>query len=339
MLSSVNAVTAKAMVIATMQAGLVPFLTGSPGIGKSSIFHEIAKMGQLEIIDLRLSQCDPTDINGFPDLKGKKATYVPLDTIPIVGDEIPVGKEGWMLLLDEFNSASPAVQAASYKLVLDKMVGNHHLHPKVFICCAGNLETDNAIVNPMSTALQSRLIHIQMEADVESWLTWAMENNIDYRITSYLQFSPKNFYSFIPDHTDNTYACPRTWHFANKLIQKVTLNSPIIRPLLNGCISSPVASEFLTFCNIYKELPTIKELEASPETVNMPSAPSTLFAITGFIATHSTDKNLSQLAKYISRMPMEFQIVCWREMQQRNPDTCKHPVYQQWAVKNIRELY
>jgi hypothetical protein len=339
MITPVKISVAKRMIISIMQAGLVPFLTGSPGIGKSSIFHEIAAMGNLEIIDLRLSQCDPTDINGFPDLKGNKATYVPMDTLPLVGDAIPLGKVGWMLLLDEFNSASPSVQAASYKLVLDRMVGNHHLHDKVFICCAGNLETDNAIVNPMSTALQSRLIHIQMETNMDDWLVWAMDNKVDHRITSYLQFAPKNFYSFTPDHTDSTYACPRTWVFANKLLQKVTMDSDIIRPLLNGTLSTHVTSEFLAFCNIYKELPSLKDLESSPETVSIPTSPSTLFAITGFIATHATDKNMASLAKYISRMPMEFQIVCWREMQQRNPDTCRNPVYQQWAVKNIRELY
>ena len=49
--------------------------------------------------------------------------------------------------MDEFNSALPSVQAACYKLVLDRMVGQHHLHKKCFIVACGNKETDNAIVD------------------------------------------------------------------------------------------------------------------------------------------------------------------------------------------------
>lgn len=45
-----------------LQAGLVSFLHGSPGIGKSSLIQDIAKEYNLEVIDLRLSQCEPVDL-------------------------------------------------------------------------------------------------------------------------------------------------------------------------------------------------------------------------------------------------------------------------------------
>jgi MoxR-like ATPase len=50
-------------VITILAAGLVPNITGSPGIGKSDIIRGIAKQFRLKVIDLRLSQCDPTDLN------------------------------------------------------------------------------------------------------------------------------------------------------------------------------------------------------------------------------------------------------------------------------------
>ena len=158
------------MVTGFIQAKLVPMLVGSPGCGKSQIIHQIAKEYNLKVIDLRLSQCDPTDLSGFPTTKGNKAGYLPMETFPIEGDKIPEGYSGWMLFLDEMNAASPAVQAAAYKLVLDRMVGIYHLHKNVAIACAGNLETDNAIVQPMSTALQSRLVHLELVVDVKEWL-------------------------------------------------------------------------------------------------------------------------------------------------------------------------
>lgn len=38
-------------------------LSGSPGCGKSQVAYQIAKKHKLKLIDLRLSQCDPTDLN------------------------------------------------------------------------------------------------------------------------------------------------------------------------------------------------------------------------------------------------------------------------------------
>ena len=36
---------------------------GSPGVGKSDVVHQIAKQRGIELIDLRLSQLDPVDLN------------------------------------------------------------------------------------------------------------------------------------------------------------------------------------------------------------------------------------------------------------------------------------
>lgn len=60
---TVNAADAKTMMVEAMKAKLVPMMVGSPAVGKSSIVRSIADDFNLELIDLRLSQCDPTDLN------------------------------------------------------------------------------------------------------------------------------------------------------------------------------------------------------------------------------------------------------------------------------------
>lgn len=59
----VKASQAASMIAKFIKARLVPMLQGSPGAGKSSIIQAIAKEYQLKVIDLRLAQCDPTDLN------------------------------------------------------------------------------------------------------------------------------------------------------------------------------------------------------------------------------------------------------------------------------------
>lgn len=278
---------------------------------------------------------------GFPMVnKGSnKAAYVPMETFPIEGDEVPDGYEGWLLFLDELPLADRAVQKAAYKLILDKMVGNYRLHKKVAIVAAGNLETDNAMVEEMSTALQSRLIHMIMETDVKQWIEWATTNEIDYRITSYIQWAPNNLYNFRPDHVDNTYASPRTWEFVSRLLNLVEPDNDDSMPLIAGTIGQGVAREFLGFLAIYKSLPTLNQLLRTPESIQISPEPDVLFALTGFIANHVDKDNLAQMMKFVARLPMEFQVVCLREMIRRKRDIKDTPEVDAWINKNSNELY
>lgn len=115
---------ARSIIIKSIKARLTPMLHGSPAIGKSSIVHGVAKEFNLKVIDLRLSQCDPTDLLGFPSIKDGKASYVPMETFPVEGDSLPFHTnedgskkeshyDGWLLFLDELPIAPPAVQAAA----------------------------------------------------------------------------------------------------------------------------------------------------------------------------------------------------------------------------------
>ena len=191
-----------------MQGNVVPFLHGSPAVGKSSVVKSLADKYNLKLIDVRLSQLDPTDLLGLPTFDQEKVVYKPAALFPLEGDPIPEGYKGWILFLDEANGASHAVQMASYRLILDREVGNHKLHPNVKMVAAGNLETDGAIVNTMSSALISRFAHLKVKLDKKEWLDWATSSGIDYRITSFIGFKKDLLYTFNPDATE-PYASPR----------------------------------------------------------------------------------------------------------------------------------
>lgn len=321
------------MISKYLKAKLVTLLKGSPGIGKSQIYQQIADKYNLKLIDVRLSTCDLTDLCGFPQIMGNKAGYVPMNTFPIEGDEIPEGYSGWLLLFDELTSAAPALQAAAYKILLDRMIGIYPLHKNVAVCAAGNLETDNAVVEPMSTALQSRLVHIELATNAEDWLEWATSNGIDHRITSYIRFKPGQLYTFKSDHTDNTYACPRTWEFANRILGVTEDNDPLMLPLLAGDLSEGVAREFVVFMKIYNNLPTIDSIIASPGFVKVSDEPSILFAMCGSISHHAKPENIEALMTYVKRLPAEFQLVCVREIVSRQKSILGNPVMQRWLVE------
>ena len=326
------------LIAVALKAKLVPMLHGSPAIGKSSVVKQIAKQFNLKLIDLRLSQCDPTDLLGFPNIMGTKAGYVPMETFPIEGDAIPEGYSGWLLFLDEANSAPVSVQAAAYKVILDRMVGVHHLHKNVAIVAAGNLETDGAIVTPMSTAMQSRLVHLEVEANVKDWIDFANQEGYDHRITSYLGHRPDHLYNFKPDHSDKTYASPRTWEFLNKILKVIKKPEREHIPLLAGTLGEGVAREFFGYCGIQDRLPKIESIAAAPMTTEVPSEPSIQFAITGAIASNAQKDNIDPLMQYVKRLPAEFQIVCVRNIVRRNKPMLSTPAVVDWVHSTSVEL-
>ena len=332
------------MITAAIKAGVVPILKGSPGIGKSQIVHQIAQTYNLKVIDLRLSQCDPTDLAGFPTIIGDKADYLPMAHFPIEGDPMPrrpdgLLYDGWALFLDEMTSAPPAIQAASYKLALDRMIGTRHLHKKCAVIGAGNLDTDGAIVHAMSTALQSRLIHLELVVDHAEWLAWAELNGFTHRITSYLKYRPDHLYTFSADHTDCTYACPRTWEFANRLLGVMEEDSPDLLPLLSGTISEGITREFLVFCKIFASLLTVPQIVADPENVKVPVEPGILFALTGSISHNMNADNATGLMKFVARLPAEFQVVCLREVVRKHKALLQHPAIQKWVAESATSLF
>ena len=324
----------------TIEAGLVPFLRGSPGLGKSEIMHQIAEKYKLELVDIRLSQLSPEDMSGLPALNGDKATFKPMDLFPLENDPIPQSKTGWLVFLDEMNSAPLSIQSAAYKLILDRMVGNHKLHKNVAIVAAGNKETDKAIVNRMSTATQSRLIHLNLVPDAEEWIDWAENNNIDYRIRAFIGFRPEMLFNFNPNSSDNTFATPRTWVFLNKLIKKYEKEIPSSKlPLMAGTVGEGTAIEFNSFVKIFDQLPNFEQIINNPTGTKVPKdEPPQLYAISGLIAEYATVATFKPILKYINRLPAEFQVITFKSMLKIHPEISKTKTYLEWLKENASKF-
>lgn len=297
------------------KAGIVPFLHSSPAQGKSSLSKQLAEQFKLKVIDLRLTELDSTDLSGLPYFNNGKAEFMPFNTFPLQDTPVPEGYEGWLIILDEFNSANQAVMAAAYKLVLDRMVGQHKLHDKVAMLACGNLESDNAIVNPMSTALISRFAHFNIDINVDDWLEWASKAGIDYRITSYINFKKANLYTFKPDATE-PYASPRTWEMVSKVIKD---SDEVSTLLVSSLIGDGVANEFVQYTKLYHKLPTIKDILDNPKGIEIPNDLATTWAVMSMVTHSMTVDNQAKLTVFLRRLSSELQYCALREIKYRNP--------------------
>lgn len=350
-----------------MRKRIVPILKGSPGIGKSDIMRKIARKHGLKLVDIRLAQVDPVELNGFPNFTADgKAVYAPMDIFPTKGQELPLlpefehkqdeydsllgfGSEeeikefqkefcykGWLLFFDEITSANRQVQAAAYKIILDHLVGQFDLHPNALCVAAGNLSSDKAVVNPMSTALQSRMSHLTLRVDKDEWVHWAIENNVDARVIAFIEYRDDLLHDFNPNHTSDTFPCPRTWKFMSDLVEDDESISSSLMPLLVGTVGGGAAGEFRTFTEIWRELPSLKDISVSPERTTLPKEGATCYATVGMLASSVDLTSIEPICKYVRRLGSEFQLVFVRMAFKYNRTLIQNPTFQQ-MLKDFRK--
>jgi hypothetical protein len=344
MLEPVNFTEALATVELILLAGEIPLLVGPPGCGKSALYALLAKDYNLFLIDLRVTDMEPPDFAGYPmpNADRTRASYIPFDTFPLEGDPIPAGFDGFLVLLDEFPSGDRNTLKACYKLLHDRKIGQRKLHPKLFLACAGNRMEDNAIVEEIGTALQSRLVHVEMRSDPKIWLDYAASQNFDYRITAYINWDGAKLNQFDPDHSDKTFACERTWEKCSKILkQNPDPSDKIVQTALAGAISAGAAADFITYSRVFATLPSLDLIERDPlsPATPVPTEPGTLYALMGAIASRATKDNADPLIQYLVRVPMPFQVACLRDMVKRKPETATCKEAARWIAVNNKELY
>lgn len=325
-------------IIRCMEVGLVPLTTSSPGMAKSAIHASIAKEFKLKVLDYRLSQMAPEDLMGLPMRNDKgRAEFTPFVDFPLETDAIPAGYNGWLLFLDEFTSGSKMVQAAAYKLVLDRMVGQHRLHPSCYCVAAGNMMTDRAIVNQLSTAMQSRLIHLELELNHSDFMDHAVVAKFDCRVTGFLDFQPSKLSTFSPAHNDKTFACPRTWEFVSRLIEGQE-SSEISLKMIAGTIGEGAAIEFVTYARNYDQIPSYGAIVADPRTTMVPHESGPRYAVISMLLSLFQEKDLLQIMKYTKRFPPELQVIFYRGVLRRYPKIRNHPDFADITNDIVRYL-
>lgn len=146
--------------------GLPLILIGQPGTAKSALIVEKATEVGLHVEVVIASLRDPTDFLGMPVVtKAGGVEYIP----PSWAKRAAAAGRA-VVVLDEINTAPPAVQAALLRVVLDRCVGDFQLPDGVRFIAARNAVEDAAGGYDLPTALSNRFGHIDWQApDVKLW--------------------------------------------------------------------------------------------------------------------------------------------------------------------------
>ena len=303
------------------------FIWGPPGVGKSDVVAKVAEESKLELRDVRLSLLDPTDLKGFPvpDLTKKLMRWLPADFLPTKGKGL--------LFLDEMNQAAQAVQGAAYQLILNRKIGDYKLPDGWSVVAAGNRAGDRSIAHAMPAALANRFVHLDFDIDVDEWNVWAMNNDIHTDIRAFIKFRPNLLHSFDPASNPRAFPSPRSWSFVDD-IYKSELNQNEEFELIKGTVGEGASAEFSGFVRLIKDLPTVDQILIDPDGTKIPNEPAARFAISTALDAKATTTNLDRIMKYVTRLPVEFQVVFMRGAVVRDSKLCGTKSYMDWAVKH-----
>ena len=216
-------------------------LWGPPGIGKSQIIAEVASRHKAPMIDIRLSQMEPTDLRGIPFRIESRVEWAVPSMLPDAERHGPYG----ILFLDEITSAPPSVSAAAYQLILDRRLGDYEVPPGWAIFAAGNRQGDRGVTYTMPAPLANRFSHFEVET------------NIDERLIGFLRFKPELLFDFNPAHNPVAFPSPRSWEFAHRTLQKFGDDSNLLLPTLQACVGPAAGLELHAFIENLDNMPDL----------------------------------------------------------------------------------
>jgi hypothetical protein len=295
-------------------------IEGPPGVGKTQLVYAIGRELKMEVVVVILSQCEPTDVGGFPFIHDGVAARLPLGPIKTACDK-PV-----ILFLDELTTAPPAVQGASLRLILERVAGDLYLHPGTRVVAAQNPVDQAAGGWEMSLPLIGRLTKVSMRPKFEEVQNFFFKlgdpgsslRNVAIDLAATMGAEPKLLQMDPPKGASvngTAWASPRSWERALRTMAVAadrgeSDTSVVSQAILAGNVGPEAAAAFMNIRKIRNRLPSVADVERDPEGAKIPTDDATAIAALGIIAQVAVTDPCPALV-YADRLPADARAACF----------------------------
>lgn len=331
---------------------IVPFIEGKPGGGKSGCAREIVSelkkkfnIADEQIIEFNPSLRDPVDVLGIP-FKHEDGTH----NVWLPPEEFYNLRQGvgyCALIIEELTDAPMSMQNPMCRIILDRWAGSVKLSDKLFIIATGNRVEDKSGASRMSTKLGNRLRCLPFDENLDDWVKWAKEHDIDDTLIKFLQFQPKLLSDFDP--TRKTNPTPRSWASVS-LIPSYQGNDKakerLFQETVAGDVGEGAAAAYCAFRKMYLNLPDFSTLLSQARTYPIPEDLSvrwaTVMKLVDLIQSETCSQETADAAlTYIGRVPAtDMQAMAVRELfkSKGKAKLVASPVFKNLATKISKAL-
>jgi len=282
--------------------GVPTLLWGAPGIGKTASVYAYGKRHHLPVEVVISSVREPSDIAGLPVINkdDKSVSIWP----PSWAMRLAQAGKG-ILFFDEINTAPPAVQAALFRVILERVVGDLELPKDVLVMAAANPVETASHRWRLDPALRSRFKHIRFQLNPNEWCEnftsywndppqipgidepqWRLKRAL---VASFIHRRPDLLLK-LPDEEseeDMGWPCPRTWDFVSRTL---LLHDRVVELAedIADCVGHPVAHEFVTWASNL-DLPDPVDFMEHPTKYAWPDRGDKVYALLMSIVAHGLE--------------------------------------------------
>lgn len=244
-------------------------LIGPPGIGKTAIVSQVARELGINFVSYSITHHTRQSALGLPYISSAQqgpdeaasadlrvTRFTMSEIIAATHDAIAqTGRPEGILFLDEINCASETLMPAMLAFLQFKSFGQHRLPDGWVIVAAGNPPEYNRAARPFDPAMWDRLCRLDIEADPEIWLNYAVSHGVHPAITTYLTAKPQNFYRVRPHATGTRIVTARGWEDLSHMLKACDVQN--ITPeltLVSQYVQDPdIAQDFALYLELYRK--------------------------------------------------------------------------------------
>lgn len=203
------------------------FLLGAPGIGKTAIMEQIAEEMDIALVSYSMTHHTRQSALGLPFISHKNYQGAEFDVSEYTMSEIIAsvyemmeksGKTEGILFLDEINCVSETLAPSMLQFLQYKTFGKHKVPEGWVIATAGNPPQFNRSVREFDVVTMDRLKVLEVEADYDTWRTYAVNRGLHGSIITYLDIKKNDFYVIENSVDGKTYVTARGWEDLSETI-------------------------------------------------------------------------------------------------------------------------
>lgn len=336
-------------------------LVGPPGCGKTARVYAAASALGMQVSVLRASIIERVDVTGalVPDHAAGVTRELPLAQIAALRADAPTPPPPTVLFLDDLGQAPMDVQAACMRLF-----DPGYLHDNVLIVGATNRPSDKAGVVALCEPLRSRFdvaftistpenddakkgkaaAHVDAtialaswSEECASWCEWALGAGVDATIVAWHRATTgRTLYQWRPAADPAARMADfRSWHSVARLVASGISDVKT----LSASIGPSAAVEFCAYSALTARIPSLAEIEASPDTARLPEDASQSWLVATCMGAAMSPQNCAAFLAYMERLPRVYCALAARDAyRRRGADLARSPAWSAWFIKN-QELF
>jgi hypothetical protein len=193
-----------------------------------------------------------------------------------------------ILMADELDKCSDSKFGAATHLLENRTIGDFQLGDGWFVIGCANYEENSILSNPIPPELLNRCAHLEIEPDLDTWITWAVNHDVRKDIILFHKFNNGEWLTKYDLEQTYAYPTPRSWVMASRVIdrlekklnidknntEQVEYFNNIVRNELQDFVGKQAQAEFFMYRELYLKYDVMKILDGTDRIPTKDSMPN-----------------------------------------------------------------